>query len=518
MAFYNERGERIIAILQDDVLISADPAFINFTGNVTVTVEGDGVNVDIGGGGGGSPGGVQYDVQLNDGMGGFAGSNNLNFQGGYLTINGDSGYGQLQWLNSPLTGGYAGSGISGVDDEIIVGALAGDMTFWSSQAMNFSADTGSTNMLRINTDGTIDVGSLASMASQFVIADLNGELSSQALNVDGVTITGDGITTPLTATGGGGGMTIGDPVVGGDPNDILFIDGSGNLAQDDNFNFISGSGQVNRYHGAIGASSGIDPFGFPAVFTIAENVDATAFGFGVGQFMQFSGDSSADGGHLFGEFGNAVSNGTSNWANVAGLFFQGIHAGSGDLTLLEGMHVEAVGNNASGNISQLNGGTFRASNSNAGTVDNIAVIYLISGNGSNVQNTYGLYIEDQSFGLNSNYAIKTNLGLVEFGDTVQIDNLGGGGTQMVTADNDGILSVQAIPGGASFIDNEIPSGTVDGVNTVFTLANIPTTGSQHIYVNGLRQTPTVDYTISADTITFTVAPVISSNLLADYRD
>lgn len=106
-------------------------------------------------GGGSAPGGVQYDVQLNDGAGGFSGSNNLNFQNGYLTINGDSGYGQLQWLNTPLTGGYAGSGISGTDNEIITGALAGDMTFWSSQAMNFSADTGNTNMLRIADDGVI---------------------------------------------------------------------------------------------------------------------------------------------------------------------------------------------------------------------------------------------------------------------------------------------------------------------------------------------------------------------------
>lgn len=174
-----------------------------------ITITGSGIQSDPyvinSTGGGSAPGGVQYDIQLNDGSGGFAGSNNLNFQGGYLTINGDSGYGQLQWLNTPLTGGYAGSGISGIDNEIINGALAGDMTFWSSQAMNFSSDTGNTNMLRINTNGTIDIGSLASMATQFVLADLNGELISQALLIDGITITGDGITTPLTATASGSG-------------------------------------------------------------------------------------------------------------------------------------------------------------------------------------------------------------------------------------------------------------------------------------------------------------------------
>jgi hypothetical protein len=41
----------------------------------------------------------------------------------------------------------------------------------------------------------------------------------------------------LVNTSGGGGMTIGDPVIGGDPYDVLFIDGSGNLAQDDEFNY-----------------------------------------------------------------------------------------------------------------------------------------------------------------------------------------------------------------------------------------------------------------------------------------
>lgn len=55
MAFYNEKGERIIAIFQDGVLVSDDPEYINFTGNVEVTNDGMGgvvVNV-LGSGGGG---------------------------------------------------------------------------------------------------------------------------------------------------------------------------------------------------------------------------------------------------------------------------------------------------------------------------------------------------------------------------------------------------------------------------------------------------------------------------------
>lgn len=51
MAFYNEQGQRILAIFQNGVLVSADPDFINFTGNVTVTQDGSGVDVNIGGSG-----------------------------------------------------------------------------------------------------------------------------------------------------------------------------------------------------------------------------------------------------------------------------------------------------------------------------------------------------------------------------------------------------------------------------------------------------------------------------------
>ncbi len=154
--------------------------------NVTITgtgISSDPYIINSTGGGGGSPGGVQYDVQLNDGAGGFAGSNDLNFQGGYLTINGDSGYGQLQWLNSPASAGYGGAGINGTATPIIVGALNGDLSIWSSQAMNFSTDTGTTLMFQINTDGTILIPNLGGSGTQMVTTDNTGLLSKQAIPV-----------------------------------------------------------------------------------------------------------------------------------------------------------------------------------------------------------------------------------------------------------------------------------------------------------------------------------------------
>ena len=66
------------------------------------------------------------------------------------------------------------------------------------------------------------------------------------------------------------------------------------------------------------------------------------------------------------------------------------------------------------------------------------------------------------------------------------------------------------------IMGEVPSGTVNGSNTAFTLANTPAVGIA-LYLNGLRQKGGgVDYTISGANITMTNAPQTGDLLLADY--
>lgn len=69
---------------------------------------------------------------------------------------------------------------------------------------------------------------------------------------------------------------------------------------------------------------------------------------------------------------------------------------------------------------------------------------------------------------------------------------------------------------ANFIFNETPSGTVNGSNAAFTLANTPTVGTVRVYLNGVRQTLTSDYTISTSTITFVSAPLTGDVIIADY--
>lgn len=70
----------------------------------------------------------------------------------------------------------------------------------------------------------------------------------------------------------------------------------------------------------------------------------------------------------------------------------------------------------------------------------------------------------------------------------------------------------------NFVTEETPSGSINGSNTAFTLANTPTAGTVKLYLNGVRQKSGAgnDYTISTNTITMTTAPVSGDVLIADY--
>jgi hypothetical protein len=68
------------------------------------------------------------------------------------------------------------------------------------------------------------------------------------------------------------------------------------------------------------------------------------------------------------------------------------------------------------------------------------------------------------------------------------------------------------------ITNEIPSGTIDGTNSTFTLVSTPNpTASLQVYHQGLRLKVTDDYTLNGNTITMGYFPETSSWLLVDYN-
>ena len=72
---------------------------------------------------------------------------------------------------------------------------------------------------------------------------------------------------------------------------------------------------------------------------------------------------------------------------------------------------------------------------------------------------------------------------------------------------------------SNFVDKETPSGSVNGSNTAFTLANTPTTGSEHVYLNGMLQESGSgnDYTISGNAITYLTAPLTGDKIRVSYR-
>jgi len=84
------------------------------------------------------------------------------------------------------------------------------------------------------------------------------------------------------------------------------------------------------------------------------------------------------------------------------------------------------------------------------------------------------------------------------------------------------LNIRIPWGGAGrsfqFADGETPTGTVDGANKDFVLANTPDpVTSLAVFVNTTRKTLTTDYTLSGTTITMVSAPRSGAILRVDYR-
>ncbi len=104
-------------------------------------------------------------------------------------------------------------------------------------------------------------------------------------------------------------------------------------------------------------------------------------------------------------------------------------------------------------------------------------------------------------------------------DTIWLCTANQGGTLGSTS-----ITWQQIPTSAgllntNFVDKEIPSGTINGSNAAFTLANTPVAGSEHVYLNGVLQESGSgnDYTISGAAITYLSAPLTGDKLRVTYR-
>jgi hypothetical protein len=103
----------------------------------------------------------------------------------------------------------------------------------------------------------------------------------------------------------------------------------------------------------------------------------------------------------------------------------------------------------------------------------------------------------------------------------QIDGAAGNLSDCVRVD--GSSGVCGSGGGGllpSFADGEVPVGSINGANTVFSLANSPSpAGSLDLYLNGLLMKQSSDYTLSNNVVTFVTAstPQSGDTLLGSYR-
>jgi hypothetical protein len=90
----------------------------------------------------------------------------------------------------------------------------------------------------------------------------------------------------------------------------------------------------------------------------------------------------------------------------------------------------------------------------------------------------------------------------------------------VTMDDTGLVTINpaTVVRVADVITRETPVGTVDGVNMVFTLANVPKVGTESVFYNGLLQDVggANDYTISGAVVTFTFAPEAGTKVRVSY--
>ena len=71
---------------------------------------------------------------------------------------------------------------------------------------------------------------------------------------------------------------------------------------------------------------------------------------------------------------------------------------------------------------------------------------------------------------------------------------------------------------SNFVFNETPSGSLNGLNTTYTLAFTPTANTLQLYMNGIRLKSGAgnDYTITTNTITMATAPTSTDVLICDY--
>jgi hypothetical protein len=144
----------------------------------------------------------------------------------------------------------------------------------------------------------------------------------------------------------------------------------------------------------------------------------------------------------------------------------------------------------------------------AGTLDGTNATFVLA-NVPNPSTSLALYRNGLLLRQGGDYVLSSNTITFQTGAVPQPNDL-------LTASYR--LSV-SIPG-VSFVDQETPTGTVNGINAAFTLSQTPSPGaSLAVFRNGVRLTAGVDYTAAGTVVTFgsTLLPQTGDTLLCSYR-
>lgn len=102
------------------------------------------------------------------------------------------------------------------------------------------------------------------------------------------------------------------------------------------------------------------------------------------------------------------------------------------------------------------------------------------------------------------------LSKLPLGSSLEVLRVNGAGTQIEWATSTAFITR---------VYHEVPTGVIDGVNAVFTLANAPNPSDNlDIFKAGLLQYQGIDYTLAGVTITFTAGnePKVADNVICNY--
>lgn len=243
--------------------------------------------------------------------------------------------------------------------------------------------------------------------------------------------------------GAGGGTNTPDP-----PNTSIQYNNGGAFGGDANLTWLTADGLTNLKHAAFGADavidqSTLDSLSAPIVLVIEETQSLGAAGQCYGEVISLTGSPTVNDTSIFirGEFVDAFVPPTSNknFGTVQGAIVQGGSEASSPAKA-NSIYGQIGGGyiGGTGSVGQMTGGSFTSNHYGTGTAD-IAVgtynqvdlssvgiitdakgVWIDSANnsgGGTITTNHGLFIEDQTVGV-TNFAIKTGLGTVSFGDDV----------------------------------------------------------------------------------------------------